>query len=476
MIVKENLKRLGPFCFELPADFKPGMNCAARIYIDQDSLDSVLSEKSLEQLVNVASLPGAAYVAAMPDLHQGYGFPIGGVAAILADSGVISPGGVGYDINCGVRVLYSSLTKNELQDKLDTLATQIQRDVPGGMGRGGSDILNELEMTEVLNRGVEWAIESGFGVAEDAEYIEERGSYHHADAACVSAEARKRGHDQLGTIGSGNHFVELQCVDRIFDQEIAQIFGLFEEQIIIMIHTGSRGLGHQVCTDYVKTLRDNQSKYGLTISDRELSSAPFQSEDGQRYFKAMAAAANFAWANRQVITFHIRNAFKRVLGEDCCDLKILYDVGHNIAKLEYHQGQNYIVHRKGATRAFGPGSNEIPQRYKSCGQPVLIPGSMGTFSYILAGTSQAMNETFGSSCHGAGRRMSRTKAKKSIDYNKLRKKLEDYGVVVRAGSAKGLLEEAPEAYKDINLVIETVARNGIARPVARARPIAVIKG
>lgn len=477
MIEFKDLKEVSDGIWEIPRSYWEPMRCAARVYISRTGLTALLGEKSLEQLINVATLPGVEYASAMPDIHQGYGFPIGGVAAIRAQDGVISPGGVGYDINCGVRVLGTPFSVEDVRSRLEELATQMQRDVPSGVGRGGEFMLGEGEMKHVLGQGVRWAIKRGYGTDDDAEYTEEYGSYQHADSGCVSEAAKKRGSDQLGTIGSGNHFIEVQEVVHLYDSEIAETFGLSLGQVVVMIHTGSRGLGHQVCTDYVRLMNSVRTKYDIFLPDRELACAPFKSPEGQSYFKAMAAAANFAWANRQIITYQIRNAWKRVLKtREADNLRVVYDVAHNIAKLETYAGKEYIVHRKGATRAFGPHSPEIPERYQGVGQPVLVPGSMGTFSYILVGTETAMTETFGSSCHGAGRQLSRTKAKKSIDYTTLKQQLDEYGVVVRAGSAQGLLEEAPQAYKDVNGVVDSVERAAIAKPVVKLKPLAVIKG
>ncbi|RMG42693.1 MAG: RtcB family protein [Candidatus Dadabacteria bacterium] len=478
MTAISDFKEITPYLWEIPSSYRKDMRVPARVYLSREMLETLLSEKSIEQLINVATLPGIdGYALAMPDIHQGYGFPIGGVAAIRESDGVISPGGVGYDINCGVRLLTSDYEHGELKKHIPDLATQMQREVPSGVGRGGYYPLKPKELDQVLNNGVRWALKRGLAFEEDLEAIEEHGLYSFADSKAVSDRAKKRGADQLGTIGAGNHFVELQVVETIYDQKLAEAFGLYPEQLAVMIHTGSRGLGHQTCTDYVKLMSQKMHTYGFTLPDRELCCAPFKSEEGQRYFAAMAAAANFAWTNRQVITHQIRLAWQQVLKTNkALNLKVLFDVSHNIAKRESYNGKSYIVHRKGSTRAFGPGRSELPERYRKTGQPVLIPGSMGTYSYVLAGTERAMQESFGSSCHGAGRQLSRTRAKKTIDYNRLRKELDDYGVEVRAGSAKGLLEEAPQAYKDIDQVISVIRDSGLAKVVARLRPVAVIKG
>ncbi|MFC1618156.1 RtcB family protein [Patescibacteria group bacterium] len=478
MIDFKHFQKISPYLWEISKDFRKDMRVPARIYVSEQMLKSVLEEKAVEQLINISTLPGIEkFAIAMPDIHQGYGFPIGGVAAIRTEDGVISPGGVGYDINCGVRLLASEVVFDDIKIQLEALIGQIQRDVPSGVGRGGQLVLQGQEFDKVLNSGVAWAESRGYALPEDTEVTEERGNFEPADAEMVSPRAKKRGSDQLGTLGAGNHFVEVQEVVEILDKDIAEAFGLFKGQVTIMVHTGSRGIGHQICTDYVQLMNKVVHKYNIEIPDRELACAPFLSEEGQQYYGAMAAGANFAWVNRQLMTFHIRKAWARIFETGKANpLKLVYDVAHNMAKQEKHDGVDYIVHRKGATRAFGPGSPDLPEQYQATGQPVIIPGSMGTHSYVLAGTKQSMSETFGSTCHGAGRRMSRTKAKKSLDYNTLRDMLDKYGVVVRAGSAKGLLEEAPEAYKDIDEVIEVVSEAGIANKVAKMKPVGIMKG
>ncbi|MBI4184795.1 MAG: RtcB family protein [Proteobacteria bacterium] len=473
-----DLVHIAPDLWEIPQTFRNDMRVPARVYASERLLSDIVDERALEQLVNTATLPGVErHALAMPDIHQGYGFPIGGVVAVETEGGVISPGGVGYDINCGVRLLAGRLAVDDVTDRLADLATQMQRDVPSGVGRGGRLKLADDEMDKVLNTGLRWAIENGYASEEDAEALEERGFFRQADASAVSHKAKARGRDQLGTLGAGNHFLEIQRVAKVFDAERARAFGLFEGQVTVLIHTGSRGLGHQVCTDYMQLMDRVMEGYQIRLPDRELACAPFRSPEGGRYFAAMAAAANFAWVNRQLITHAVRGAWARVLGAGRrTELRIVYDVAHNIAKLESHNGVSCLVHRKGATRAFGPGHEALPERYRDTGQPVLIPGSMGTGSYVLAGTETAMRETFGSTCHGAGRRMSRSKAKKELDYNRLRQSLAEAGIVVRAGSARGLLEEAPAAYKDVDEVVAVMADTGIAAKVALLRPIAIIKG
>jgi tRNA-splicing ligase RtcB (3'-phosphate/5'-hydroxy nucleic acid ligase) len=471
-----DLQQIAPCAWEIPRSFRNDMRVAARLYATREMVEHLVHERALEQLVNTATLPGVQEPAlAMPDIHQGYGFPIGGVVATRAADGVISPGGVGYDINCGVRLLASGARYPDVRDHLAALATQIQRDVPTGIGHKGRITLDDRAMDDVLDTGLRWAIGAGYASETDAESIEEHGCFAGASAGAVPERARQRGRDQLGTLGSGNHFLEVQRVARIHDEARAAAFGLFEDQVTILIHTGSRGLGHQTCTEYVRLMDEVMAAYGITLADRELACAPFASPEGQAYFRAMAAAANFAWCNRQLITHAVRGAWRRVLGRDE-DLAVVYDVSHNIAKLEEHGGVACVVHRKGATRAFGPGSEAIPERYRNAGQPVFVPGSMGTASYVLAGTGVAMSETFGSTCHGAGRLMSRHKAKRTIDYNRLRQELHDLGIEVRAASAKGLIEEAPAAYKDVEQVVDVMAATGITVTVARLVPIAIVKG
>jgi tRNA-splicing ligase RtcB len=460
---KKDLEKIHDYLWEVPKHFRPDMRVPARVYTTEKMLDAILNDRSLEQLVNVATLPGIRkYAIAMPDVHEGYGFPIGGVAAVDAEDGAVSPGGIGYDINCGVRLLHSTLTFDQVKPGLERLAHSIAREVPSGVGRGGRVRLKGEGLDLVLRDGARRAVEMGFGEADDLKHIESGGCLDGADPHDVSPAARERGHDQLGTIGSGNHFVEVDRIDEIFDVEEAERFGLVQDGIVVQIHTGSRGLGHQVATDSIRSMSKVMAKYGITVADRELACAPLSSSEGKRYLRAMAAAANFAFANRQLITSGIRRAWKRELGGDA--LTIVYDVAHNVAKVErYPDVGGVVVHRKGATRAFP-------------GQPVLIPGSMGTASYLLVGQEGAMRDTFGSSCHGAGRTMSRTKARTEIRHEELRSRLRNLGIIAEAGSSKGLVEEAPEAYKDIDAVVDVVARAGIAKKVARFKPVAVIKG
>lgn len=457
------------------------MRVPARFYTNQNLLKDTLSDRSLEQLINVSSLPGIQrYALAMPDIHEGYGFPIGGVAATLYPDGVISPGGIGYDINCGVRLLTSNLTINDLKVYLSNLAQKIFEEVPAGVGVPGRLKLDKKMLDNVLNEGVKWLEIQGYTQQKDTDRIESNGFLNNADTTFISDHAKERGKYQLGTMGAGNHFVEVGFVSEIFDEKIAHAFGLFIDQVTILIHTGSRGLGHQVATDYIRKMMNVLPKFKIELPDRELACVPFSSNEGQAYFKAMSAAANFAFANRQLITWEVRNAWTNILGKTGGELRILYDVAHNIAKIEEYQiGNNLkkvIVHRKGATRAFAPGTAELTEEYKNTGQPVLIPGSMGTASYVLAGTIEAMKQTFGSTCHGAGRRMSRHAAKRKMSGPDLRNQLKKEQVSVFSQNIRDLAEEAPFAYKDIDEVINVVNSVGIAKKVAKLKPVAVIKG
>ncbi len=460
---KRDLKKLHDHLWEIPKDFRPDMRVPARVYTSEKMLDHILRDRSLEQLLNVATLPGIRkYAIAMPDVHEGYGFPIGGVAAVDAKDGVISPGGIGYDINCGVRLLRADVNAGEVKPVLEKLAHSLAREVPSGTGRGGPVRLKGPDLDLVLERGAGRAVEMGYGDAEDLRHIESGGCLDGADPSAVSDAARERGHDQLGTLGSGNHFVEIDRVDEIYDDALAEQYELWRGAIVLQIHTGSRGLGHQVATDSIRVMSKVMARYGIELPDRELACAPLSSDEGKRYLSAMSAAANFAFANRQLITAAIRRAWRHQFPDDT--VSIIYDVAHNVAKVErYPDVGEVVVHRKGATRAFP-------------GQPVLIPGSMGTASYLLVGEEKSMTESFGSSCHGAGRMMSRTKARAEIRVDELRGRLRKAGIVAEAGSSKGLVEEAPEAYKDIDAVVDVVARAGIARKVARFRPLAVVKG
>ncbi|NNK86990.1 MAG: RtcB family protein [Flavobacteriaceae bacterium] len=480
-IQKSDLIRLEDYLWEIPASFRNDMLVPARVLASEALLDQIIDDRSLNQLVNVATLPGIQVASlVMPDVHEGYGFPIGGVAATLHPEGVISPGGIGYDINCGVRLMTSSLNIDEVRDQIEELSKEMYAQIPSGMGKGGQIILSEEEMTDVLTRGALWAVENGYGKQEDLEHIENHGQFEGADPKLVSEMAKKRGRNQLGTIGSGNHFVEIDYVESIYETEIAKAYGLNPRQLVVLIHTGSRGLGHQVATDYIRLMVNAMSKYNIELPDRELACVPFNSEEGQSYFKAMCAAANYAWCNREVISWEMRKAWYNVFGEAGGSLELLYDVAHNIAKIEDHKidsrYQKLIVHRKGATRAFGPGFSELPEKLIQAGQPVIIPGSMGTCSYVLAGTNRSMEITFGSCCHGAGRRLSRRAAKRIVNAPVLKEELAERGIYVQAGSYKGIAEEAPVAYKDVNMVVQSIQDSGVAKMVAKLKPVGVVKG
>ena len=469
-------QRLNDWTWEIPISAHPGMRVPARVYADEALFQKIRQDRSLEQLVNVATLPGVTgRVLAMPDAHEGYGFPVGGIAALRLEDGVISPGGVGYDINCGVRLLRTELTRGQLTPVLERVVHDLSRSLPSGMGHGGQFHLETGELDEVLRHGCRHLAARGLATPDDLEVTEAGGCLPGADPSRVSDRAKQRGHDQMGTIGSGNHFVEVQYVEEVFDAAAAAAFGLALNQVTVLIHTGSRGLGHQVCTDYVRRMDTVMLRYGIHLPDRQLACAPFGSPEGQEYFGAMCAAANFAWANRQTLTHLIREAFRRQFGAET-QLRLVYDVAHNIAKVESYGEQRLCVHRKGATRAFGPGNPETPERYRAAGQPVFIPGSMGTASYVLAGNDAALDLSFGSACHGAGRAMSRSAAKRAITGAQVRNQLSDQGIVVRCVSNAELAEEAPLAYKDVERVAAVVDQAGLARRVARLRPMGVIKG
>jgi len=475
------IQKLDDYRWLVPRGTKPGMLTDALIYTDEHLLQDLLKDLSLEQAINVAMLPGiVGRSLAMPDIHQGYGFPIGGVAATdPEEGGVVSPGGVGFDINCGVRLLASTLTLEEVRPKIRELVNQLFRDIPSGAGQKGSVKVSYDDLNCVLADGAAWMVEHGYGHGEDLTHCEESGAIDGADPAATSDQAKKRGLPQIGTLGSGNHFLEVQYVEQIFEPQIAQALGLYENEIVVLIHSGSRGFGHQVCTDSLRDMDAGMRRYGIDLPDRQLACVPVKSPEGEEYLAAMRASANFAWANRQGITHFTRGAFKRIFGEKE-ELRVIYDVCHNIAKLERHtvngREMKVMVHRKGATRAFPAGRPEVPDVYKHIGQPVLIPGSMGTSSYVLVGSAGAMQETFGTTCHGAGRVMSRTAAKKSEYAQNARQRLEDQGIIVRAETRDGISEEIPEAYKDVDAVINVVHNAGLSKRVARLKPIGVIKG
>jgi tRNA-splicing ligase RtcB (3'-phosphate/5'-hydroxy nucleic acid ligase) len=466
-------RRIGETLWEIPAQARPDMRVPARVFADEELFEAIERDGSLEQIQNVATLPGIVGAAlAMPDAHQGYGFPVGGVAAMKLPDGIVSPGGVGYDINCGVRLLALPLSEGELGRRREAVVHEISRSVPAGAGKGKERSGRRAELDAVLRMGPR-----AIAGDEDVERTESRGCLPGADPAAVSERARERGSGQLGTMGSGNHFVELQHVERVLDEPAAAAYGLSHGQVTVLIHSGSRGLGHQVCTDYVKRMQGAMRRYGIELPDRQLACAPASSPEGRAYLAAMAAAANFAWANRQAIADAVRGAIARVIGKVAAEsTRQVYDVAHNVAKIETYGGRELLVHRKGATRAFPAGFEEIPERYRVVGQPVFIPGSMGTSSYVLAGEPGSMELAFGSTCHGAGRTLSRTAARKRIAGAELRRELEARGIVVRSPSNKGLAEEAPFAYKDVDRVVDVVARAGLARPVAQLVPLGVIKG
>ncbi len=462
-----NIQKISPVLWEITKSFRSDMKVPARIYATEKMLKEISKDRSIEQLINVATLPGIQkYALAMPDIHEGYGMPIGGIAAIDTKDGVISPGSVGYDINCGVRLLKVKMAKKEIEPFLRNLSQTIFKNVPSGVGQSGRFPMSNKDLNQILKNGAKQIVEIGYGKEEDLNHIESNGLLKEVDPELVSWQAKKRGHDQLGTMGAGNHFVEVGYIDTIFDQDQAKKFNLFKDQVTVLIHTGSRGLGHQVATDYIRLMNKIMVDYHIVLPDRELACAPFSSEPGQNYFKAMQAAANFAWANRQLITYEVRESFKTYFGENF-DLDLIYDVAHNLAKIEEYNingvVKKFIVHRKGATRSFPD-------------QPVLIPGSIGTASYLLIGQDQSLEESFGSSCHGAGRKMSRTQAKKVISFEALMDNLNKKSITISAGSKKGLAEEAPEAYKNVDEVVEVVAEAGLAKKVVRLKPLAVIKG
>ena len=483
MVQKSDFRRVSEYIWELPQDFRDDMRVPARLFGDAELFDAAFQDRTVEQLVNTATLPGLVkYVMAMPDFHQGYGFPIGGVAAMRRDTGVISPGGVGYDINCGIRLLGTHLERKEVAPYLRDLTAALYRACPSGVGGKGRERVSGRELDQLLTQGAKWALKRGLARPEDLAHTEEGGCLPGADPSKVSARAKERGRPQVGSLGAGNHFIEVDVVDEIYDPEAAETFGLWQGQVVVQIHCGSRGFGHQVCSDYVKRLQPVVQKYGIQLPDRELVCAPIDSPEGRDYYGAMACAVNYAFVNRQVLVMGVREAFEQVLAGKVKDWNVfqVYGVTHNIAKFEEHEvdgrRMKLCVHRKGATRAFPPGHPDVPEDYRDVGQPVLVPGSMGTASYVLAGAQKAMELTFGSACHGAGRVMSRRKARKRIQGSELRRKLEAQGIVIRAGSMKGFAEEAPAAYKDVSRVVEVVHGAGLARRVARLRPLAVIKG
>ncbi len=483
MIRLTDLKKISEFEWEIPRSYRADMRVSVRLFATRRLLEKAAEDASLEQAVNAATLPGlVGHVVVMPDMHQGYGFPIGGVAATRWPDGVISPGAIGYDINCGVRLMSSSIPLGAVLSAMEELSHALDRACPSGVGTESDVRLSEADLEQVCRMGSRWALKHGKASEEDLRRTEEGGCLEGADPAKLSLRARQRGRAQLGTLGSGNHFLEVDVVETIFDPAAASAMGLFEGCLVLQIHCGSRGLGHQVCSDSVQIFQTAVRKYGIPLPDRELACAPLNSPEGQDYLAAMRAAANFAFCNRQILAHAARGAFERVLAGRVRNpyLQQVYDIAHNMGKIETHvvdgESIRVCVHRKGATRAFGPGAAGLPDEYQRIGQPVLVPGSMGTSSWVLVGTEASMQRTFGSSCHGAGRVLSRSAAKRDVRGERLRDDLEKQGIHVRAGSLAGLAEEAPQAYKDVDAVVETVSGAGIARKVARLRPVAVVKG
>jgi len=478
------LRKIDDYRWEIPTSYKQGMSVPGLIFASESMLSHIWQEQVFQQVANVAFLPGiVSYSLAMPDIHWGYGFPIGGVAATRVKDGVVSPGGVGFDINCGVRLVRTNLTEDEVRPKIEQLVNELFVNIPSGLGSEGKIRVSEKELDEVMIRGSRWAIEKGYGQEEDIIVTEESGCMKGANPDKVSSKAKKRGIPQLGTLGSGNHFLEVEVVDELYDRDAAKAMGIEDlGQVLLLIHTGSRGFGHQICTDYVGLLGEAVKRYGISLPDRQLACAPINSPEGKDYLQAMSCAANYAWTNRQFILHWARECFVRVFGKSQQELGMrqVYDVCHNIAKIEEYtidgKKQTLCVHRKGATRAFPAGHPDTPDIYRSIGQPVLIPGDMGRGSYIALGTEIAMKESFGSTCHGAGRVQSRAAAKRSLQGADVARALAARGITVKAGSMASLAEEASEAYKDVTEVVDITHKAGISRKVARARPIGVVKG
>ena len=481
--MKDKLVLKEEHVYELPKEGR--MRVPGRIYSSQSLLEHPGMDSAIQQVANVATLPGIVdFSMAMPDIHWGYGFPIGGVAAFRTESngngmGVISPGGVGFDINCGVRLLRTDLVEQDIRSKQKELIDELYNEVPAGLGSKGKITLSDREIDSVLSIGAKWAVDEGYLWESDLDVLEENGCIENSSPENVSHYARKRGRKQVGSLGSGNHFLEVQKVDEVFDEEAAKAFGLFEGQAVVMMHTGSRGCGHQVCQDHLDSVLRASKREGIDLPDKQLAAAPLDTKEAQEYLGAMSSAANFAWANRSLISYATRRAFSNVFGGDGKSLGMdtVYDVSHNIAKIEKHSGEDLCVHRKGATRAFGPGSLDIPSKYRSFGQPVIVPGDMGTSSYVLSGTSGAMAKTFGSTCHGAGRAMGRKAAFKKFDSKDLVKRLwEKERIYVRARSPRVVSEEAPGAYKNVSDVVDVCHASGIANKVVRLKPMGVVKG
>lgn len=471
--------------FRIDADTSRGMKVPVSIYANDSLISKMVTDRTIDQAANVATLPGVRkHVIVLPDGHEGYGFPVGGVAATDAEEGVISPGGVGYDINCGVRLIRTNLTESDVRPRIKDLVNELFRSIPSGVGSEGAVRLSKSELDELLVEGVGWAIRHGYGTSHDAEVCEESGTMNGADPGSVSDTARKRGAPQLGSLGSGNHFLELQKVDKIFNERAAKAMGVEKQgQLMVLIHCGSRGFGHQICTDYLRVSESALRKYGISLPDRELACVPNNSKEGESYRKAMFSALNFAWANRQMITHWTRKTFERVFGmsEGGLGMDLVYDVSHNIAKVERHKidgegTRDVVVHRKGATRAFPSGMEQVPSKYRALGQPVIIPGSMGTASWILLGGKNSLDLSFGSTAHGAGRTMSRSAAKRSYTPESVKGNLESKGIYLKALTKDGMVEETPEAYKDVDAVADVSDSLGIATKVIRLVPLGVIKG
>lgn len=481
---RNTLEKVDDYRWEIPIEYKTGMRVPGRIYASEGMLDKIWEDNAFEQIANVAFLPGiVGYSLAMPDIHWGYGFAIGGVAATDIRDGVVSPGGVGFDINCGVRLLRTNLTAGEIRPKIKQIVDGLYQGIPSGVGSKGFLKVSDKDLQDIMIKGSRWAVDNGFGEDTDISVTEESGCIKNANPDKVSSKARERGIPQLGTLGSGNHFLEVGSVDEVYDGKTAHAMGIHgKDQVVVMIHTGSRGFGHQICTDYLNLMGKAVKKYAIELPDRQLACTPVDSSEGRDYLAAMAAAANFAWTNRQCITHRIREILAKTLNKSRREIGLeqIYDVAHNIAKIEEHtvgrQRRDLCVHRKGATRAFPPGHREIPDIYKDIGQPVLIPGDMGRYSFVAVGTDKAMSETFASTCHGAGRLKSRSAAKKSLKGVNIVDLMAEMGITVRAGSMSSLAEEASEAYKDVSDVVDVTDKAGISRKVLKLRPIGVIKG
>jgi tRNA-splicing ligase RtcB len=478
------LEPAGEYTYRIPKSYKPGMRVDGLIWADETLIDAIRGDNAPEQVANVATLPGIVRASmAMPDIHWGYGFPIGGVAAMDPDDGgVVSPGGVGYDINCGVRLVRSDLSRGDVADRMDDLLGALFSAVPCGVGTGGPKKYADSELRRLLREGSAYVVRHGQGWDEDLDRTEAGGCLDGADPAAVSKRALERGRTQVGSLGAGNHFLEVQAVDEVYDAEVADAFGLDRDTVTFMIHCGSRGFGHQVCDDFLKVMRKAAGAYGIDLPDRQLCCAPVESDEGRRYMAAMRAAANFAWANRQTLMHLVREATGGVFGRSAerLGMHLVYDVCHNIAKMETHETpagrRRLCVHRKGATRAFPAGHPEVPEAYRGVGQPVLIPGDMGRYSFLMVGRARAMDETFGSVCHGAGRAMSRGEARRTVRGEDVRRRLGQKGILVMSRSAKGLAEEFSGAYKDVATVVDVVEKAGLARKVCRLHPLGVIKG